>query len=143
MDHRPSDGAARVIKSYTDLLAWQKSHELVIAIHALTKNLPIDERYGLISQMRRSAVSVTSNLAERFSRWGNKEKNQFYSMSSASLSELENQLIIARDVGYVSAEKFEQVFGLSTRAHQLINGLRRSNRSKTPTSIVEHQSSGY
>lgn len=69
------------IKSFTQLIVWQESHQLVLLIYEITKLFPKDELFGLISQMRRSAVSITSNIAEGFSRQSFKEKVQFYSIA--------------------------------------------------------------
>jgi len=62
------------IKTFTDLVVWQEAHELVLAIYKITKNFPKEEMYGLVSQMRRAVISVTSNIAEGFSRRSYKEK---------------------------------------------------------------------
>jgi four helix bundle protein len=91
---------------YTTFGVWKEGHQLVIEIYRCTKNFPKDEQFGLISQMRRAAVSVTSNIAEGYGRKGKAEKIQFYYIARGSLTELENQLMIARDVGYIESEKF-------------------------------------
>src|ERR1035437_4154937 len=96
------------IRSFTDLIVWQEAHKLVSMIYKETKTFPKDEIFGIVSQMRRAAVSITSNIAEDFSRHSNKEKVQFFSISHGSLTELQNQLLIARDVGYLSKESFER-----------------------------------
>lgn len=93
------------IQSFTDLTAWQRGHELVIAIYKITKVFPREELYSLVDQMRRCTVSITSNIAEGFSRKSYKEKIQFYSMALGSTTELQNQLLVARDVGYIKKEK--------------------------------------
>src|SRR3989338_6098100 len=90
------------IAKFTDLIAWQEGHKLVLLIYQITKDFPKDELYGLISQMRRAAVSITSNLAEGFSRRSSKDKNNFYTMSLTSLIELQNQLLISKDVSYLT-----------------------------------------
>src|SRR3989338_7264449 len=90
------------ILSFTDLRVWQEGHKLVLMVYRETKHFPDEERFGLTSQVRRSAVSVTSNIAEGFGRFSYKEKLQFYHTSLGSLFELQNQLIIARDIGYLS-----------------------------------------
>ncbi len=81
------------IKSFTDLIAWQKGHQLVISIYEITNNFPQKEIFALTSQMCRCAISITSNIAEGFSRKGTKEKIQFYHMSLGLLTELQNQLL--------------------------------------------------
>lgn len=113
------------IASFKDLYAWQQGHQLVISIYSLTKSFPQDEQYGLCSQMKRCSVSITSNIAEGFSRKSNNEKVQFYYISLGSLTELHNQLLIARDVGYIEdgiAQPLEEVI-LNT--YNLVKGLIR------------------
>ncbi len=94
------------IKSFTDLIAWKKGHRLVIYIYKVTNNFPQKEIFALTNQMCRSAISITNNIAEGFSRKGDKEKIQFYYMSLGSLTELQNQLLIARDADYLPKEEF-------------------------------------
>ncbi len=118
------------IRDFTDLIAWQKSHELVVLIYEMTKKFPDKEKFGLISQLERASVSVTSNIAEGFGRSYNKEKDQFFSIASGSLSEVENQLMIARDVNYIDTELFDQLYSRATEAHKVLNGLRKANRTK-------------
>ena len=81
------------IKSFTDLQVWQEGHQLVLLIYQITKTLPKEEKYCLIDQMRRAAISITGNIAEGFSRHGFKEKLQFYYMALGSVTELQNQPI--------------------------------------------------
>ncbi len=114
------------IKSFTELNAWQEGHQLVLAIYRLSKSFPQEEKFGLTDQIRRASVSITSNLAEGFSRLGRKEKLQFYRMSLGSLTELQNQLIIARDLEYVTFEEFRKIEDLSVVVSKLLNGLLKS-----------------
>lgn len=118
------------IQSFTDLDAWKKGHELVLMVYKITKSFPNEEVFGLTIQMRRSAVSITSNIAEGFSRQTHKEKVQFYSIALGSVTELQNQLLIAKDVGYLSDEKFQQAAKQSVTVHKIINGLIKGSRSK-------------
>ena len=97
------------IRDFTDILAWQEGHKLVLDIYRLTKKFPKEEIFGLVSQMRRAAVSVTSNIAEGFGRQGYKEKVQFFYVAQGSLIELKNQLLIARDIGYISTVEFTKI----------------------------------
>lgn len=117
------------ITTFTDLDAWKEGHKLVLEIYQVTKIFPRAELFGLISQLRRCAVSITSNIAEGFSRQSYREKLQFYSMALGSVTEMQNQLIVCRDVGYLSLEKFEDVFRQTVKVHKIVNGLIR--RSKT------------
>ena len=111
------------IVSFTDLLVWQKSHALVVALYEVTKTFPSEEVYGLTSQMRRAAISVTSNISEGFGRHTDKERTHFYYLSHGSLVELKNQLLIARDVGYLSEETFADLAEQANVVHALLRGL--------------------
>jgi four helix bundle protein len=111
------------IKSFTDLITWKEGHKLVLLIYKITKNFPSEERYSLVDQMRRASVSITSNVAEGFSRHSLKEKTQFYYMAKASLVELQNQMLVARDVGYLEKKDFDLLANQSVLVHKLINGL--------------------
>lgn len=121
----------RKIRSFTDLDAWRESHQLVLRIYYCTKSFPEEERYGLTGQLRRAAVSITSNLAEGFSRESYKEKVLFYSMARGSMTELQNQLLIARDVGYMDRKTFDDLASRSVVAHKLVTGLIKSSRGRT------------
>ena len=117
------------IKSFTDLEAWKEGHKLVLLIYKITVNFPKDEMYGLISQMRRSAISITSNIAEGFSRHSFKEKVQFYSIAQGSLTELQNQLLIAKDVGFLDKNTFSIIAEQSIKVSKITNGLVKKSRS--------------
>lgn len=86
--------------SFQDLLVWQKAHQLVVNVYSLTKGFPADERFGLISQMRRAAVSVPVNIAEGFRRQGKADKVRFFNISQGSLEELRYYLLLAKDLHY-------------------------------------------
>lgn len=120
---------AKIVK-FTDLVAWQEGHKLVLEIYRITKNFPREEMFGLTSQIRRCAVSITSNIAEGFSRSSIKDKNYFYCISLGSITELQNQLVIARDLKYTSVEEFATIAERTILAHKLVNGLIKSNKIK-------------
>lgn len=111
------------IQSFTDLIAWQESHKLVLAIYKLSTKWPKEEMFGLISQIRRAAVSISSNLAEGFSRNTLKDKCSFYFIALSSLTELQNQTLIAKDLAYISKEQFEHLAKQTIQTSKLINGL--------------------
>ncbi|MBU1326552.1 four helix bundle protein [Patescibacteria group bacterium] len=115
--------------SFTKLDAWKEGHRLVLMVYKITKQFPKDELFGLISQMRRCVVSITSNIAEGFSRNSWKEKLQFYSTAVGSLTELQNQLIIARDVAYLSKEIFIECAQQTIKVSKITNGLIKKSRS--------------
>ena len=95
------------IKSFTDLDGWKEGHGLVLMIYKVTKSFPKDEIFNLTSQMRRCAVSITSCIAEGFSRQSYKEKVKINSLPQGSVTELQNQLHVARDVAYIGKENFQ------------------------------------
>lgn len=109
------------IYTFTDLIVWQESHKLVLMIYTVTKKFPKEEIFGLTSQMRRAAVSITSNIAEGFGRRSKKEKSQFYTIARGSLVELESQLLVARDVAYITVSDFEDIRRQVISSHQLLN----------------------
>ncbi|WP_172919905.1 four helix bundle protein [Capnocytophaga canis] len=90
------------ISSYKELVVWQKSIALVKKVYALLRSFPEEERFGLTSQIRRSAISVPSNIAEDFGRGSSKNFLQFLYVSRGSLYELETQLYIAKDLNFIS-----------------------------------------
>ena len=116
------------IKSFTDLDTWKEGHKLVLVIYKETKNFPSEERFALIDQMRRAVISITSNIAEGFSRQSYLEKIRFYYMAQGSVTEIQNQLIVARDIGYLNQIKFEEISRQSVVVHKLINGLIKGAR---------------
>ena len=88
------------IKSFQDLEVWQRAHKLVLAVYRMTKVFPAEEKYGLVSQMRRAAVSVPANIAEGFKRRSKSDKIRFYNMSETSLEELKYYFILSKDLAY-------------------------------------------
>ena len=117
------------IQNFTDLNTWKEAHKLVLSIYKILKIFPKEEQFALADQLRRCAISITSNIAEGFSRRGKKEKLQFYYMSKGSLTELQNQLLIARDVGYISNNVFQEMAKQSVEISKLLTGLIRSVRN--------------
>src|SRR3989344_2032733 len=97
------------IGDFTDLIVWQKAHLLVLQIYKITRIFPSYEKFALVIQMQRAAVSITSNISEGFARRSKKEKLQFYYMALGSLSELRNQLLISRDLKYIDASIFAEL----------------------------------
>ena len=118
------------IRTFKDLDAWKIGHQLVLHIYRLTKNFPKEELFGLMSQLRRAAVSITSNIAEGFIRNSCKDKCQFYAIALGSLTECQNQLTIAFDLGYIEKTEFDKIYEETIRLHKLINGLLKSASSR-------------
>ena len=115
--------------SYRDLLVWQKSMALVKDIYNETRSFPKEELWGLSSQMRRAAVSVPCNIAEGQGRTSKKEFKQFLSMSRGSLLELETQLQIAADLGFLNADSASRLIDRTEELLRMLNGLMKSLQS--------------
>jgi four helix bundle protein len=115
-------------EAHKKLDAWKISIELVKEIYRLTASFPKEEMYGLVSQMRRAAVSVPSNLAEGAARKNNREFVQFLYIALGSLSELDTQIHIAMELGYLGAEEKKESAELLEKASMLISGLIRKKR---------------
>ncbi|PIU14206.1 four helix bundle protein [bacterium (Candidatus Gribaldobacteria) CG08_land_8_20_14_0_20_39_15] len=116
------------IKSFTDLMAWQEGHKLVLDVYKITKQFPKEEQFGLTNQLRRAAVSITSNIAEGFSRNSYKEKLQFYYVSLGSTTETQNQLLIARNLQYITEKTFSEIAGQAVKVNKITNGLLKKTR---------------
>lgn len=116
-------GAAPTKLSYRDLVAWKRAVELVTHIYGLTKSFPDDERFGLTAQLRRAAVSVASNIAEGQGRFTRGEFKQFLGHARGSLLEIETQITIATNLGYVDFQRSEVVFERSSELGRILNGL--------------------
>ena len=116
--------------SFMDLDTWKTGHQLVLQVYKLIRTFPKDERYALSDQMKRAAISITSNIAEGFHRQTFKEKRQFYYMALGSLTELQNQMLIARDIGYVQNDVFLMIAELTLSVRKLTSGLIRSINNK-------------
>lgn len=111
------------VESFTDLVAWQEAHRLALEIYKITKHFPREELYSLTDQIRRCVVSIGSNIAEGFARRSKKEKLQFYYTALGSLAELQNQLLLAKDIGYLEKAIFQGLAEQTVRTSKLINGL--------------------
>jgi four helix bundle protein len=118
------------INSYRDLLVWQKGMALAKQIYSMTRAFPDDERFGLIAQMRRAAVSVPSNIAEGQARQGRREFVQFLSHAEGSLAELDTQLNLADDLGYCRNLNVPQTVAMVVELQKMIASLRRKVASR-------------
>jgi len=114
---------ATKIQKFTDLVVWQEGHKLVLLIYRTTKKFPKSEIFGLTAQIQRAAVSVTSNVAEGFGRYTYKERSHFYYIAQGSLTELKNQLLIARDIGYISDTDYSKLEIQANLTHKILQGL--------------------
>lgn len=111
------------IKTFKDLMVWQEGHKLVIMVYKLTQKFPKSELFGLVSQMRRAVISITSNIAEGFGRRTYKDRMQFYYMSQGSLTELKNPLLVAKDIGYTNNVEYLEIEKQADQTHRLLQGL--------------------
>jgi four helix bundle protein len=131
--------------SFTEMPVWQKAHRLVLEIYKLTASFPREEVYGLISQVRRSALSISGNIAEAFGRYHYLDKNRFYLNARGSLEETKNYLIISYDLEYIGAQIFQRMMDeindISEDLNTLIKTLRIRNQQKLgPDSKSESES---
>jgi len=101
--------SSEMLKNYKELKVWQKAYQLCVEIYKSTKSFPKEERYGLTSQLRRSSVSVPSNIAEGYGRKTTQEYIQALYIAYGSNCELETQILLAYDLGYLKSENFEKL----------------------------------
>lgn len=113
------------MKNFKNLIVWQKSMELVKNIYDITNNFPNSEMYGLTSQIRRSAISIPSNIAEGSGR-SRKEMSHFLSIAIGSSFELETQLILSKDINYLNKELFTQINSNLDEVQKMMFGLQKS-----------------
>ena len=116
---------ARSIKTYRDLLVWQKSMDLVTEIYRLSKSFPQDELYGLSAQIRRSAVSVPTNIAEGYGRQSKQDYLRFLKMASGSLYELQTQIEISQKLSYISKDDYEVIFNRAKEIERMLSSMIR------------------
>lgn len=115
-------------RAHHDLQVWQLGMSLVKMIYAMTSQLPETEKFGLCSQMQRAAVSIPSNIAEGAARSSDKEFLQFLCIARSSLCELETQILICRDLGFM--QSFGEVLELSNRLYAMLSALMTARKAK-------------
>ncbi|HXD31189.1 MAG TPA: four helix bundle protein [Pyrinomonadaceae bacterium] len=120
-----------MLKSYRDLLVWQRAMELVILVYRITAQFPKHEIYGLTSQLRRASVSIPSNIAEGYGRGSRKEYLQFLGIAQGSLKELETQAILAERLNYSTTAQIEKLLEDTDRLGKMLGGLIRSLKTET------------
>jgi four helix bundle protein len=111
------------VKNFRDLKVWEKAHQLTLAIYRVTGQFPADELYGLRSQMRRSAQSVPTNIAEGCGRGSDPDFARFLQMAMGSASELEYQLLLARDLGLMDQSDYSRLEMEVVEAGRMLNSL--------------------
>lgn len=109
--------------THKDLEVWKKSVDFIVDLYEETKTFPKEEIYGLISQMKRAAISIPSNIAEGSRRKGNKEYIQFLYIALGSVAELDTQLLIAKKLNYINDKKYNILNGQLTEIGKMLNGL--------------------
>ena len=114
------------VRTFQDLIVWQKAHALTLNVYGATKGFPSDERYGITSQIRRAAYSVPANIVEGHSRKGKKEFQQFLSIAAGSLSELRYFLMLSKDLGYLEPHAFEELWKDAEEVGRILFSFSRS-----------------
>jgi four helix bundle protein len=112
------------VQRFTELKVWQRSHDLVLQIYRLTKSFPLEERYGLTSQLRRAALSVPTNRAEGSKRQSSAEYSRFLNVAEGSLAETEYLLMVSRDLGYLTEPVCKPALAESAEIAKMLHGLR-------------------
>jgi four helix bundle protein len=120
------------VQNFTDLLVWQKAHKLTISTYKITESFPKSEIYALTNQMRRAGISIGSNIAEGFGRRNPKEKIHFYNIAQGSLTELKNQLLISKDIYFLSKKDFLENMNKADEVHKLLNSLIKRIKNYSP-----------
>ncbi len=118
-----AEGRSKKMKSYRDLIIWQKSMRLVTRIYLITKELPKNELYGLTSQIRRSSISLPSNIAEGYGRNSTNDYIRFLQIACGSLYEVQTQLEICRNLEYLSKDIFNKIYEQSREIERMLNSL--------------------
>jgi len=111
------------MRNYKDLFVWQKSMALVTEVYSITRLFPKEELYGLASQIRRSAVSIPSNIAEGYGRYSTNDYTRFLQIAIGSLYELQTQLEICLNLGYLSKDTFEKIYEQSREIERMLSSL--------------------
>ena len=121
-----------MIKSYRDLQVWQEAVDLVELVYRASAAFPADERFGLTSQLRRSSVSIPSNIAEGHARPTTRDYLRFLGISLGSLAEMETQILIAHRLGYIDDASLDRVCQASDRIGRMLRAMMKSLQTKLP-----------
>jgi four helix bundle protein len=120
--------------SFENIIAWQKAHLFTRYVYDITKHFPEDERYGLVSQFRRAAVSIGANIAEGYKKISKADKLRFLNIAEGSLAECENYIILSKDLGYISETEYQSLHKDAESAGKLLtaysNGVINNNGIK-------------
>jgi len=119
-----------MLKNYKELKVWQRSYQLCLKIYKVTKIFPKEERYGLTSQIRRSAVSIPSNIAEGYGRKTTADYIRYLYISYGSVCELETQILLSMDLGYIDSAIIEKIKDEIQQIERMLKGLIKSLENK-------------
>ena len=114
------------VKTFRDLVVWQKAHSLVLEIYKISKTFPSDEKFGLISQVRRSASSVATNIVEGYKKKGNKEFLHFLNIADCSLEETKYHLLLSKDLDYLDQDDFDRLLSSCDEIGRMLFKLQQS-----------------
>ena len=114
------------VRSFEDLIAWQRARQLNVEIYRCTNSGAFAKDYGLRDQIRRASVSISSNIAEGFDRASRTEFHRFVVIAKASCAEVQSQLYLALDVGYLNKHEFDRLINLAQEVARILGGLRKS-----------------
>ncbi len=114
--------------AFENLEVWQKSKELVASVYKLTSLFPQEEKFGLVSQLRRASISVSSNIAEGSTRWSRQDQARFYEISYSSLMEVLNQLILSQELGFITEEQTDKTRAELDMVSRMLNALYQSTK---------------
>ncbi len=118
------------IKSFFDLEVWIFSHDFVIEVYKITRNYPRDEVYGLISQFRRAAVSISANIAEGFGKFSSKDKIRYLTISQGSLEECRYYIILSKDLGYIDINEETLLMDKIIQISKMLSACKKSLQRK-------------
>lgn len=119
-----------MIQNFEDLIVWQKAHELTLMVYKITKDFPSEEKFGLISDMRRAAVSVENNIAEGFGRRTTKDFINFLFKSFGSLFEVRSMTRVSKDLQFINLKQFDELIAKIQSIHMMLNKLISSLENK-------------
>ncbi|MBU1121708.1 MAG: four helix bundle protein [Candidatus Omnitrophica bacterium] len=116
-------------KGFKKLIVWKKAYELALEVYKITRDYPRSEQYGLVSQLRRAAISVVANIAEGYERQYRKEYIQFLMIAKGSLGEVETYFLFSKDLGYINIEIYKMINDRRQEVGRLLKGLIKSLKS--------------
>lgn len=118
------------VKTFRDLLVWQKAHHLLLLIYKATQNFPPTEKYIITSQLQRAMLSVPTNIVEGYHRKSTKDYLHFLNISFSSLEEVKYHLFVSKDLNYLSQIQYEEFMNLAEEVSRMLHGLQKSLASK-------------